>query len=102
MPLPSRVQQYSSEKAERLEARLSRAQKELIQQAADLLNRSLTDFVVSCSQQIAEQVIRNHKIISLTTKESERFVRVLLNPPEPSSALKKAAKRYHSFIQDNT
>ncbi|EKD77875.1 MAG: hypothetical protein ACD_42C00140G0002 [uncultured bacterium] len=88
---------YSEEKAERLEARLSRAQKELLQHAADLLGRSLTDFVVTVSQEAANKVIREHAIITLTVKDSENFVRILLNPPKPNVALKKAAQRYKKF-----
>lgn len=45
----------------------------------------------------ANKVIREHKIITLTSKESVRFVSVLINPPAPNAALKKAAKRYNVF-----
>lgn len=89
---------YTSEKAERLEARLSRAQKELIQHAADLLGRSLTDFVISSIQEKAKKVIREHEVITLTAKESKDFVNSLINPPLPNAALKKAAQRYNTFI----
>ena len=51
---------YSSEKSERLEARLNQTQKALIQHAADLAGRSLTDFVLSASQEAANKVIREH------------------------------------------
>lgn len=91
---------YSSEKAERLEARLSRAQKDLIQHAADLLGRTLTDFVISSSQETAQRVIREHEIVSLTTRESRNFVDALSNPPKPNAALKKAARRYRSFAKN--
>ncbi len=89
---------YSSEKEERLEARLSQQQKTLIQRAADLVGRSLTDFVISSSQQAANKVIREHEIITLTSQESKRFVNTILNPTKPNAALKKAAKKYSAFI----
>jgi uncharacterized protein (DUF1778 family) len=88
----SSPQSYTSEKAERLEARLNRAQKELIQRAADLLGRSLTDFVISSIQEEAKKIIREHEVITLTARESKDFVNSLLNPSEPSTALKKAVK----------
>ena len=100
MQLSSSQPTYTSEKAERLEARLSRAQKELIQHAADLLGSSLTDFVISSIQEEAKKIIREHEIITLTARESKDFVNSLLNPPEPNVALKKAAKRYNAFIVD--
>ncbi len=89
---------YTSEKAERLEARLSRKQKELIQHAADLAGRSLTDFILSASQEAANKVIREHEVITLTAQESESFVNALMNPPTPNSALQKAAKRHRDFF----
>ncbi len=90
---------YSPEKAERLEARLSYSQKELIQHAADLLGRTLTDFVITSSQETAKRVIREHEIVTLTARESRSFVDALSNPPEPNAALKKAAKRYRAFAK---
>ena len=92
---------YSSEKAERLEARLSQKQKALIQHAADLAGRSLTDFILSASQEAANKVIREHEVITLTAKESERFVDVLMSPPVPNLALKKAAKRHRDFFNQD-
>lgn len=92
---------YSPEKAERLEARLSRAQKQLIQHAADLVGRSLTDFIVSFSQEAAKKIIREHEIITLTAKESEHFVKALLGPSKPNAALKKAVKRYQSRMKSD-
>ncbi len=100
MQVSSAQAAYTSEKAERLEARLSRAQKELIQHAADLLGRSLTDFVVTFIQEEAKKIIREHEIITLTTKESKNFVNALLNPPKPNAALRKAAKRYQDLSKD--
>ena len=89
---------YLPRKLERLEARLSFAQKELIQHAADLMGRSLSDFVISSTQEAARQVIREHKIIALTTKESKNLVHVLVNPPDPNTALEKAQKQHKKLL----
>ncbi len=88
---------YSTEKAVRLEARLSREQKDLLQHAADLLGRSLSDFILNASQEAATKVIREHVIITLSVKESENFISILLNSPKPNARLKRAAKRYKKF-----
>ena len=98
---PQRQDAYSSDKAVRLEARLSCTQKELIQHAADLQGRSLTDFVISTSQEAARKVIREHEIVTLTAKESQSLVRALLSPSEPNAALQKAAKRHKNFNTKN-
>lgn len=89
---------YKPEKSERLEARLSQKQKALIQHAADLAGRSLTDFILTASQEAASKVIREHEVITLTVAESKNFAEVLINPPAPNAALKKAAKRYRNLL----
>jgi uncharacterized protein (DUF1778 family) len=83
-------------KSERLEARLSREQKELLQYAADLEGRSLTDFVVSHAQTAAVQTITEHTVIKLSRADSIAFVESLLSPSElPADApLARAISRY--------
>lgn len=81
-------------KAERLEARVTKEQKELFQRAADIQGRTLTDFVVSSVLDIAKKVIMEHENMILTKQDQEVFVAALLNPPEPSTKLRNAAQRY--------
>jgi uncharacterized protein (DUF1778 family) len=78
----------------RLEARISPETKALIQKAADLEGRSLTDFVVATVQAAACKVIEQHQTLKLTVEDSEAFVDAILNPPKPNNALKSAAVRY--------
>lgn len=82
------------QKQERLEARLTPEQKELLRRAAALEGTSLTDFVVRSAQRAAEQSIRDHSRLVLTVRESRDFVEALLNPPGPSATLHAAAERY--------
>jgi uncharacterized protein (DUF1778 family) len=82
------------QKHERLEARLTPEQKEVLQRAAALEGTSLTDFVVRSAQRAAEQSIRDHSRLVLTVRESRDFVEALLNPPAPSATLRAAAGRY--------
>lgn len=85
-------------KRERLEARVSPDQKELIQRAAALTGRSLTDFVVSSAQAAAEEAIRTHAVIRLSARDTAILVEALLNPPEPNEALRAAAEDYRRFV----
>jgi uncharacterized protein (DUF1778 family) len=87
-------------RTERLETRLSASQKRLLQCAADLQGRSLSDFVVSSAQRSAEAVIREHQVITLTAQESQRFVALLLNPPRPNDRLRAAAARYQREVKE--
>lgn len=78
----------------RLEARISQETKALVQKAADLEGRTLTDFVVASVQAAAYKVIEEHQTLKLSIEDSEAFVDAILNPPKPNEALKLAALRY--------
>jgi uncharacterized protein (DUF1778 family) len=80
----------------RLEVRVSVAQKGLLQRAAVLSGRSLSEFVVASAQDAARRVIAEHESIRLSREEQQAFVEALLQPPEPNARLKRAAKAYRS------
>jgi uncharacterized protein (DUF1778 family) len=82
----------------RLEARVSPEIKTLLQQAADLQGRTLTDFIVATVQAEAHRVITQHQTLKLNREDSHAFAQAILNPPEPNAALKAAAKRYKQII----
>lgn len=82
----------------RLEARVSPEIKALLQKAADLEGRTLTDFVVACVQAEAYRVIERNQTLKLSVEDSEAFVDALLNPPQPNGALKAAAIRYEQVM----
>ena len=84
-------------KSERLETRVTPAQKELILKAAVLEGRTLTDFVIDTLGRTAEQVVARHEVRTLRGRDREAFVQALLNPPEPSPKLRQAAKRYRNL-----
>jgi uncharacterized protein (DUF1778 family) len=78
----------------RLEFRCDEDQRELIDRAAALTGRSLTDFVLAAAQDAAMATIRNYETLKLNAKDSVAFAQALLNPPEPNAALRAAAERY--------
>ena len=83
-----------STRGARLEARVSAAQKSLLQHAAALSGRTLIEFVVTSAQDAARLVIAEHESIRLSREEQLAFVQALLQPPEPNARLKRAAKAY--------
>lgn len=82
----------------RLEARLSPEVKALVQRAADLEGRTITDFVVASVRAEAYRVIEQHTILKLSLEDSQDFVNALLNPPQPNAVLEAAAKRYKKSL----
>jgi uncharacterized protein (DUF1778 family) len=85
-------------KHERLEARVTREQKELLQRAAALQGTTLTDFVVQSVQLAAERVIHDHAEVELNSLDSQAFVETLLNPPAPNEVLRAAAEYYRRVL----
>ncbi len=83
---------------QRIEARVSNAQKALFQRAAQLSNRSLSEFVVASAQEAADRIIQEHEATQLTRSEQIAFVSALLYPPQPNARLRHAAKRYRSLM----
>ncbi len=84
----------------RLEARISAEVKELVQRAAELEGRSLTDFVSAAILAEACRVIERHQSLRLGFAGSEAFVDALLNPPQPNAALRAAALRHKKALAD--
>jgi uncharacterized protein (DUF1778 family) len=88
-----------SGKSERIYARVTPRQKSLIQRAAELKGLSISDYMIVNLEREAEQTIATTQIIELTAKDSLKLVEMLLNPPEPSENMKKAARRYQELTQ---
>jgi uncharacterized protein (DUF1778 family) len=88
-------------KRERFAARISPQQKERLQHAADLEGRTLSDFVIESAERAAEDVIRKHEVITLSARDSRRFVGALLDPSPPSDRLRDAAAHYRRMILED-
>jgi uncharacterized protein (DUF1778 family) len=78
----------------RLEARVSAEQKSLIERAAALQGRTLTDFVLTSVQDAARRAIEDHQRLELSVRDSEAFVDALLNPRPVNDRLRDTVRRY--------
>ena|ERR1700722_16529620 len=86
-------------KAYRFDARLNEEQKVLIQRAADLEGRTMTDFVLHSAETAAERTIEERAMLILSARETEAFVNAILSPAEPGPVLRAAARRYKSTLK---
>ena len=84
----------SLSRSARLEARISLDQKAMLQRAAELSGRSLSEFVIASAQEAAAKLIQAHETIELSNAEQLAFVAALLNPPDPGLRLRQAAQRH--------
>jgi uncharacterized protein (DUF1778 family) len=82
----------------RLEARLPHDLHALLKRAAEIQGRTLTDFVVSAAREAAYRAIAEEHIIRLSVEGQRQIAEAILNPPEPTPALRRAAKRYRELV----
>jgi len=81
-------------RAQRLDTRVTAEQKTLIERAAALQGRSVTDFVLTSVQDAARRAIEEHHQLELSVRDSEAFVAALLNPEPVNDRLRDTIRRY--------
>jgi uncharacterized protein (DUF1778 family) len=77
----------------RLEARLPFDVMTRLKRAAEIQGRTLTDFVVAAADEAACRAIERTEIIRLSIEGQRQIAEAILNPPEPTPALRKAFHR---------
>ena len=83
----------------RIEARIAPDVLAIVKRAAEIQGRSVSDFVVSAAQEAAHRTIEETQIIRLSVEDQRAFADAILNPPEPTPALKRAAARYRRLVK---
>lgn len=79
---------------ERLEARVTKDQKRILERAAEIRGTTLTDFLLVSAHQAATEAIKDFETLTLRDEARAVFVNALLNPPAPNAAARAAARRY--------
>lgn len=92
--------QPARRRAERLEARVTAEQKAMIERAAALEGRSITDFVLTSVQDAAKRAIAEHEVIQLSVRDSQAFVNALLTPREPGKKMRERVAAYTALVGD--
>jgi len=81
-------------RGERLETRVTADQKSLIEHAAALQGRTVTDFVLTSVQEAARRAIEEHQRLDLSLRDSQAFVNALIKPQPVNDRLRDTVKRY--------
>ena len=81
-------------RAQRLETRVTAEQKTLIEHAAAIQGRTVTDFVLTSVQDAARRAIEEHQQLELSMRDSHAFVDALLNPKPVNDRLRDTVRRY--------
>lgn len=77
-------------RAERLGFRVDEQTKALIERAAQLERRKVTDFCVTALTDAARRTIAEHETLVLSDRDRAVFFDALINPPAPSERLQRA------------
>jgi len=84
----------------RLEARIAPDALAVLKRAAEIQGRSLSDFVVAAAQEAAAKTIAETQIIRLSVADQHLLAEALLNPPEPTPALRRARDVHRRLVPD--
>jgi uncharacterized protein (DUF1778 family) len=82
----------------RLEARIAPEALAVVKRAAELQGRSVSDFVVAAAQDAAHRTIAESHLIRLSVEDQRRFAELLLEPPAPPPALKRAREAHARLV----
>jgi uncharacterized protein (DUF1778 family) len=82
----------------RLAARVSPEQRELIQRAASLEGRTVTDYVVASAEASARETIRAHEVLRLSLEGAKQFFEAIEHPAPPNERLLSTAERYRKLV----
>lgn len=88
-----------SAKTARIETRVSKEQKELIERAATFSGRTVSEFVLAHIEVAAKKVIEEHEKLHLDQAQSRILFEALLAPKKPNKKLKTAMEEYRKRVE---
>lgn len=84
-------------KKQRIDLRLTDADKSMIEEAAAMTNQTVTQFLVNSASERAAEVIEQHRRLLLSEASWNQVMDAIENPPEPGDKLKRAARRLQNL-----
>lgn len=88
------MSESSSGKNSRIDLRVTREQKALLEKAASLKGVSLSAYTLFHLLPVAKQDIETHERLILSDRDRDLFMSIIENPPELQGKLKAAIKKY--------
>lgn len=82
----------------RLEARIPVEIYQMLKYAAAIYGCTLTDFIISAVRNEAEKAISQHNVVSLSMRDQLAFAEALIDPGEPTEAMRNAKRHYEELI----
>jgi uncharacterized protein (DUF1778 family) len=88
--LQAKIERDIPTRGERLGFRLDEETKGLIERAAQLSRRKVSDFCVTALADTARRTIAEHETLTLSQRDRTAFFDVLIHPPKPNARLQRA------------
>lgn len=100
MPQKSaKAQRAERSRAERLGFRVDEETKDLIERAAYLARRKVSDFCVTALTESAQRTIAEHDALMLSDRDREAFFNALMYPPKASPRLVRALVEHKRRVE---
>jgi uncharacterized protein (DUF1778 family) len=90
----AKIERGAPARAGRLGFRLDEETKDLIERAAHLSRRKVSDFCVTALADTARRTIAAHQTLALSDQDRQAFFDALIHPPRPSGRLQRAVAEY--------
>jgi uncharacterized protein (DUF1778 family) len=87
-----------TKRTERLDARVTKDEKRVIETAANLRGLSVTDLMRTVLTDAAARIIRENEVLVLSERSRAVFVEALMRPPKPSARAFAAVRRYRQEV----
>lgn len=82
----------------RLGFRVDAETKKLVERAAALERRSMTDFCLTVLTEATRETISRHESLVLSERDRKVFFDSLVNPPKPNARLRKAFREMRARV----
>jgi uncharacterized protein (DUF1778 family) len=86
-------------KSARFEGRMSPFALEMVKRAAEIQGRSISDFIATAAQEVAEKTIGETQEIKVSLEAQRAFVEAILNPPEMAPIWQRAFETHRRLIK---
>lgn len=83
-------------KGKRIDLRVSKAQKELLEKAAELKGMRLSTYLLSHGLAAAQADLEAHQKLVLSDRDRDLFLELLANPPQPEPALLEGMRKFQT------
>lgn len=90
----------TAKRSGRLDTRIAPETLQLAKRAAEIEGRGFSDFVATALTAAARRTIEEAHVIRLSVEGQRRFAELLIEPPAPAPALRRALERHRQLSSE--